>query len=59
LLVPTRTRSAGPPEPATGYRFFPPGSTGSLLVSAPQTECSKSGVQSFQTSVVRTGTIPD
>lgn len=47
------------PEPATGYRIFPPGSTGSLLVSAPQTVCSKPGVQGFQTSVVRTGTIPD
>ena len=47
------------PGPATGYRIFPPGSTGSLLASAPQTVCSKPGVQSFQTSVVRTGTIPD
>src|SRR5450759_2538482 len=47
------------PEPATGYRIFPPGSTGSLLVSAPQTVCSKPGGQGFQTSVVRTGTIPD
>jgi Protein of unknown function (DUF4232) len=47
------------PAQATGYRIFPPGSTGSLLVSAPQTVCSKPGVQSFQTSVVRTGTSPD
>lgn len=47
------------PEPATGYRIFPPGSTGSLLISAPQTVCSTPGVQGFQTSVVRTGTIPD
>ena len=47
------------PARATGYRIFPPGSTGSLLISAPQTVCSKPGVQSFQTSVVRTGTISD
>jgi hypothetical protein len=47
------------PAQATSYRIFPPGSTGSLLISAPQTVCSKPGVQSFQTSVVRTGTSPD
>ena len=47
------------PGRATGYRIFPPGSTGSLLVSAPQTVCSKPGVQSFQTSVVRAGTLVD
>jgi len=47
------------PARATGFRIFPPGSTGSLLVSAPQTVCSQSGVQNFQTSVVRTGTGPD
>jgi Protein of unknown function (DUF4232) len=47
------------PARATGYRIFPPGSTGSLLISAPQMVCSKPGLQSFQTSVVRTGTIPD
>ena len=46
------------PAPATGYRIFPPGSTGSLLISAPQTVCSRPGVQGFQTSVVRTGTGP-
>jgi hypothetical protein len=44
---------------ATGYRIFPPGSTGSLLISAPQMVCSKPGVQAFQTSVVGSGTIPD
>jgi hypothetical protein len=47
------------PVRATGFRIFPPGSTGSLLIAAPRTVCSKPGVQSFQTSVVRTGTIPD
>ncbi|MHB1475881.1 MAG: DUF4232 domain-containing protein [Dermatophilaceae bacterium] len=47
------------PARATGYRIFPPGSTGSLLISAPQTVCSKPGVQGFQTTVVRTGTISD
>ena len=47
------------PARATGYRIFPPGSTGSQLISAPQTVCSTPGVQGFQTSVVRTGTIPD
>ena len=47
------------PARATGFRIFPPGSTGSLFIGAPQTVCSKPGVQSFQTSVVRTGTIPD
>ena len=47
------------PVQATGYRIFPPGSTGSLLIGAPQMVCSKPGVQSFQTSVVRTGTISD
>jgi Protein of unknown function (DUF4232) len=47
------------PGRATGYRIFPPGSTGSLLVSAPQTVCSKPGVQNFLTTVVHTGTIPD
>jgi Protein of unknown function (DUF4232) len=47
------------PAQATGYRIFPPGSTGSLLLSAPQTVCSKPGLQSFQTSVMRTGTSPD
>jgi len=47
------------PARATGYRIFPPGSTGSLPISSPQTVCSKPGVQSFQTSVVRTGTISD
>jgi Protein of unknown function (DUF4232) len=44
------------PARATGYRIFPPGSTGSLLISAPQTVCSKPGLQFFQTTVVRTGT---
>jgi hypothetical protein len=47
------------PARATGYRIFPPGFTGSLFISAPQAVCSKPGVQSFQTSVVRTGAIPD
>jgi hypothetical protein len=47
------------PVRATGFRIFPPGSTGSLLISAPQTVCSRSGVQQFQTSVMRTGTSPD
>lgn len=49
-------QSACKPASATGYRIFPPGSTGSLLISAPQKVCSRPGVQSFQTSVVRTGT---
>jgi hypothetical protein len=44
------------PAQATGYRIFPPGSTGSLLISAPQTVCSKPGLQGFQTTAVRTGT---
>jgi hypothetical protein len=44
------------PARATGYRIFPPGSTGSLLISAPQTVCSKPGLQGFQTTAVRTGT---
>jgi len=47
------------PTPATGYRIFPPGSTRSVLISAPQTVCSRPGVQSFQTSVVRAGSVPD
>jgi Protein of unknown function (DUF4232) len=46
------------PARATGYRIFPPGSTGSLLISAPQSVCSKPGLQGFWTSAVRTGTIP-
>ena len=47
------------PAQATGFRIYPPGSAGSLLVAAPQTVCSKPGVQGIQTSVVRTGTSPD
>lgn len=44
------------PVRVTGYRIFPPGSTVSLLISAPQTVCSKPGVQGFRTMVVRNGT---
>lgn len=47
------------PARATGFRIFPPGSTGSLFIGAPQTVCSKHAVQGFRTSVVRTGTSPD
>jgi len=47
------------PARATGYRIYPPGSTGSLVVRAPQTVCSRSGIQSFAVSVVRPGTDPD
>lgn len=47
------------PARATGFRIYPPGSTGSLLVSAPQTACSRPGIQGFHTSVVRPGTSPD
>jgi hypothetical protein len=43
------------PARATGYRIFPPGSTGSLLISAPQMVCATPGVQGFRTSVVLTG----
>jgi hypothetical protein len=52
-------KKACQPAKATGYRIFPPGSTGSLFISAPQTVCSKPDVQGFQTSVVRTGSLPD
>jgi hypothetical protein len=52
-------RKACQPAQATGYRIYPPGSTGSLLVRAPQTVCSRSGIQSFSVSVVRPGTGPD
>ena len=52
-------RPACLPAPATGYRIYPPGSTGSLLVRAPQTVCSRSGIQTFYTSIVRPGTSPD
>jgi len=47
------------PVPATGYRIYPPGSTGSLLVTAPQLVCSQPGVQGFRTSVVLTGASSD
>jgi hypothetical protein len=47
------------PARATGYRIFPPGSTGSLLISAPQMVCSKPGLQGFRTSVVLPGKISD
>jgi hypothetical protein len=47
------------PARATGYRIFPPGSTGSLLISAPQMVCSKPGLQGFQTTVVLPGTLSD
>lgn len=47
------------PARSTGYRVYPPGSTGSLLVTAPGTVCSRPGVQEFGVTVVRTGSTPD
>ena len=47
------------PVRASGFRIYPPGSTGSLLVTAPQLVCSKPGVQGFRTSVVLTGASSD
>lgn len=47
------------PVRAAGFRVFPPGASGPLIIGAPQTVCAKPGVQSFQTSVVRNGTSPD
>jgi hypothetical protein len=48
-------KQACQPARATGYRIYPPGSTGSLLITAPQLVCSKPGLQGFRTSVVLTG----
>jgi len=42
--------------PANGFRIYPPGS---LLVRAPQQVCSKPGVQGFEKSAVRRGTVAD
>ncbi len=47
------------PARSTGYRVYPPGSTGSLLVTAAGTVCSRPGVQEFEVTVVRKGTAPD
>jgi len=47
------------PVQAAGYRIYPPRSTGSLLVPAPQMVCAKPGVQGFRTSVVLTGSVSD
>lgn len=47
------------PTQATGFKVYPPGSTVALLVSDPQTVCANPGVQSFQISVVRSGTTTD
>lgn len=51
--------SACRPTRATGFRVYPPGSTGSLLIRAPQTVCSNPAIKGLQVSVVRTGASPD